>query len=694
MGDPSTASVSKMTDFIDIKTLVVCYGLCCCTQLVAFILQYRINKGGQGIQWWIVGSVLMVFGFFMNSFRDVELLASIAIFIYTASFLLCFLCIYIGLAEFVENKKLLRPVLIIVGVSLVVLSYLAFIEGSIFLRRTLLSFSCSILSLFSAVTVAGGNCKHTLPAKFLKYVFIFNTLWLFAFAVLPWWGGPGIALFTSPSPLAATYFLLMTTSTFWTIGLIMLVSQKLSDQLRSSKQFLESTLNGLSANIALINAEGEIVLVNQAWRNFAAANGMSQDFVSEGVNYLRVCEGVCADNALEANSFAQGIRDVLDGRLETFSMEYGCHSPEQKRWFLGRVNPFCGDGPRMVVVAHEDITERKLAEIALAESNHKLELMTNEDGLTKISNRRHFDAMLAYERNRHIRSGATLSLIMLDIDFFKNYNDTYGHVKGDECLQAVAQTVAQCLNRPTDMAARYGGEEFVCLLPDTGILGAVSLAERIRKAVMQCGIPHAASQVASVVTVSVGVVSCICQESITPELIVQRADEQLYLAKHEGRNCVKFRSDDDGMYAQMHNGNSWGLKVLWNSEYASGNADLDGQHMELVSIVNSLLERVLAEGDALDLNSRFNDVYHVVEKHFNDEEAVLRSSGYPEVDEHAARHKDLLQKCAGLLKQDAETSVSPVQMLQCIIHDLVLNHMVKEDGKYFAFLNGIGTTAK
>ena len=116
--------------------------------------------------------------------------------------------------------------------------------------------------------------------------------------------------------------------------------------------------------------------------------------------------------------------------------------------------------------------------------------------------------------------------------------------------------------------------------------------------------------------------------------------------------------------------------------------------MELVSIVNSLLERVLAEGDALDLNSRFNDVYHVVEKHFNDEEAVLRSSGYPEVDEHVARHKELLQRCAGLLKQDAETSVSPVQMLQCIIHDLVLNHMVKEDGKYFAFLNGIGTTAR
>ena len=683
-----------MTDFIDIKTLVVCYGLCCCTQLVAILLQYRINKGGQGIQWWTLGSVLMVLGFFINSLRGVAVVSNIAIFIYAASFLLCFLFIYIGLAEFVENKKLLCPALIVVGITLIVLSYMVFVEGSIFFRRTLVSFSCSILSLFSAITVANGNCKHALPARFLRYVFIFNALWLLVFSVLPWWGRSGIALFTSPSPIAATYFLLMTTSTFWTIGLIMLVSQKLSDQLRSSKQFLESTLNGLSANIALINTDGEIVLVNQAWRDFAVSNGMSQNFVSEGVNYLRVCEGVCVDNALEARSFAQGIRDVLDGKLETFSMEYGCHSPEQKRWFLGRVNPFCGDGPRMVVVAHEDITERKIAEIALAESNHKLELLTNEDGLTKISNRRHFDAMLAYECNRHIRSGATLSLIMLDIDFFKNYNDTYGHVKGDECLQVVAQAVAQCLNRPTDMAARYGGEEFVCLLPDTDVLGAVSLAERIRKAVMQCGIPHAASQVAKVVTVSVGVVSCICQGGTTPELIVQRADEQLYLAKHEGRNCVKFQADDSGLYAQMRNGNSWGLKVLWNSEYASGNAELDEQHMELVSIVNSLLERALAEKEALDLNSRFNDVYHVVEKHFNDEEAVLRSSGYPEVDEHAARHKELLQKCAGLLKQDAETPVSSVQMLQCVIHDLVLNHMVKEDGKYFAFLKGIEATAK
>ena len=675
-----------MTDFVDIKTLVVCYGLCCCTQLVAFLLLCRVSRGGQGIRWWVLGSVLMVFGFFINSFRDVPAVSNAAIFIYAASFLLCFVFIYVGLAEFVENKKLLRPVLSVAGVALAVLCYLVFIDGSMFLRRTFISLSCAIISLASAVTVAHSNSKHTLPARFLKYIFLFNTLWLFVFAVLPWWGGTGMALFTRPAPTAATYFLLMTTSTFWTIGLIMLVSQRLSDQLRATTQFLESTLNGLSANIALINAAGEIVLVNHAWREFASGNGISHKEVSEGANYLHVCEGVCAENAQEARTFAQGMQDVLDGRLDSFVMEYGCHSPERPRWFLGRVNPFRGDGPRMVVVAHEDITERKLAEIALAESNRKLELMSNEDGLTKISNRRHFDAMLAYERNRHIRSGATLSLIMLDIDFFKSFNDTYGHVKGDECLQTVAQTVAHCLNRPTDMAARYGGEEFVCLLPDTDILGALNLAESIRRAVMQCGILHAGSQVASVVTVSIGVVSCACHDSILPEQIVQRADEQLYLAKNEGRNCVKFSADGDALHVQHHAGSRWGLKVVWNKEYSSGNAEIDGQHHELVSIVNSLLEHVIAEEDAPELHSRFKNIYQLVEKHFADEEEILLSSRYPEAEAHVARHNELLQKCAGLLRQDAEHAVSSVQMLQCIIHDLVLNHMVKEDGKYFDFL--------
>ena len=183
---------------------------------------------------------------------------------------------------------------------------------------------------------------------------------------------------------------------------------------------------------------------------------------------------------------------------------------------------------------------------------------------------RYLNEFVEREWARSIRENTMISVIMVDLDFFKAVNDHYGHATGDDYLRAVAQVLQQHAARASDLAARYGGEEFVCLLPDTDVLGAVSLAERIRKAVMQCGIPHAASRAASVVTVSIGVVSCVCHDSILPEQIVQRADEQLYLAKNEGRNCVKFSADGAGLRVQRHAGSRWGLKVVWNEEYSSG----------------------------------------------------------------------------------------------------------------------------
>ena len=675
-----------MIEFIDIKTLAFCYGLCCCTQFTAFFLQFRINRAESGLGWWTLGSALMVFGFFVNFARDIQPIANSAIFIYTATFLLCFLFIYIGISEFVENKKLFKPMMCVTGIALVLLGYFVFCQSSIFWRRSLVSFFCAIISLGSVQAVAGGNCKSTQLAHFLKAVFSFNAIWLLALSILPLWNDLGDAVIKRPMPVVITYFLLMITSTLWTLGLIMLVNQKLYDQLRSAKHFLEATLNGLSANIALVNNSGEIVLVNHAWRNFALSNGIPPESVSEGTNYLHICDGTRAECSQDARLFAQGMREVLDGAHDAFAMEYACHSSTQKRWFLGRVTPFPGNGPRMVVVAHEDITERKLAEIALEASNRKLEMMTNEDGLTKISNRRHFDNMLAYEINRHIRSGANLSLILLDIDFFKNFNDTYGHVKGDECLQLVAQTISDCLKRPTDLVARYGGEEFVCLLPDTNLIGAVGLAEGIRQAVVDIGIPHADSQVSSVVTVSMGVVSSTCEEKTTAVQLIQRVDSQLYQAKHDGRNCLKFEAEADEPLIQPTPENNWGLRVVWNKKCLSGNSFLDEQHMELVAIVNSLLQSIIAGMDGNELGCQFSNMLRMVEKHFSDEEEILRARGYPEVDEHADLHERLLQKCSELLDKDASEPVSSVEMLQCIVHDLVLDHMVKEDDKYFLFL--------
>jgi diguanylate cyclase (GGDEF)-like protein len=162
------------------------------------------------------------------------------------------------------------------------------------------------------------------------------------------------------------------------------------------------------------------------------------------------------------------------------------------------------------------------------------------DGLTDLSNRRHFDEVLQNEFNRLSRAGHPLSLIMLDVDFFKNFNDSYGHVLGDNCLKEVAYTLRGSLHRPMDFAARYGGEEFACILPDTEHKGAIVIAEQIRLNIENLKIPHRKSTVADHITVSIGVFTVFSYSKTCPSEILTRADQQLYRAKQGGRNRICF----------------------------------------------------------------------------------------------------------------------------------------------------------
>lgn len=161
------------------------------------------------------------------------------------------------------------------------------------------------------------------------------------------------------------------------------------------------------------------------------------------------------------------------------------------------------------------------------------------DGLTGVHNRRYFDTQLAAEWGRAVRGMTTLSVLMLDVDFFKRYNDHYGHQAGDDCLRRVAAAVKHSLMRPGDMVARYGGEEFVCLLPDTHLAGAMQLAEQIGQQVLGLQIPHVDSSVAPFITISVGVGSLRGQESSNAEALLRHADAQLYLAKSGGRSQIR-----------------------------------------------------------------------------------------------------------------------------------------------------------
>lgn len=176
----------------------------------------------------------------------------------------------------------------------------------------------------------------------------------------------------------------------------------------------------------------------------------------------------------------------------------------------------------------------------LDESNRELARLSAVDGLTGIANRRRFDETLAQEWRRAARSRGVVSVLAADVDFFKQFNDGYGHQVGDECLKAVARTLEAQLRRPTDLVARYGGEEFFVVLPETEEEGARQVAESLRMAVEAMGITHRHSAVAPCVTISVGVASRASGPGLEngANSLVQAADQALYMAKRLGRNRV------------------------------------------------------------------------------------------------------------------------------------------------------------
>ncbi len=195
-----------------------------------------------------------------------------------------------------------------------------------------------------------------------------------------------------------------------------------------------------------------------------------------------------------------------------------------------------------VVETLRDMTEHK-------EAQDELQRLAMRDGLTNIPNRRSFDTILNQEWRRATREARTLCLLMIDVDFFKGFNDTYGHQSGDDCLRRVAKVLSDVVKRTSDEVARYGGEEFAVLLPVTDAKGARIVAERIRAAVESLAIPHAGSEVGRYVTVSIGAASMQVSLEGTPAQLVDVADKALYRAKHQGRNRVVATTVETGSAA-------------------------------------------------------------------------------------------------------------------------------------------------
>lgn len=175
----------------------------------------------------------------------------------------------------------------------------------------------------------------------------------------------------------------------------------------------------------------------------------------------------------------------------------------------------------------------------LEQSNAELQKLSCLDGLTGIANRRRFDEFLQKECLRSARENTALSLILIDIDFFKPYNDNYGHLAGDKCLRTVAEALSEVIHRPADLIARYGGEEFGVILPCTDLEGAVQIAKSLSEKIDKLDLPHAYSKIGDHITLSMGITSRVACERTSPADLINLADSALYKAKASGRNCYQ-----------------------------------------------------------------------------------------------------------------------------------------------------------
>ncbi len=312
--------------------------------------------------------------------------------------------------------------------------------------------------------------------------------------------------------------------------------EKLEFNLSESQAFLRSILNISPSGIAALNAirdqRGNIIYFRCMVINPVLAKMVGN--TPENLVGKRVTKSFL--NQFSPQLFHQWVQVVEAD--DQFEKDISCENQTVQNWYHLIVAKL-GDGLSITV---RDITERKEWEILLNQTSQNLYQQAISDPLTKVANRRAFDRGLEQEWNRAQRNQSPLSLILADVDYFKLYNDHYGHCAGDECLRKIANGIQRTLKRSTDIVARYGGEEFAIILPNTGREGAKKVAELIQLEIQKLQLHHPQSRVSELVTLSLGISTKIPQKIDSLAAFIKATDTALYQAKELGRNCIVINS--------------------------------------------------------------------------------------------------------------------------------------------------------
>jgi len=301
------------------------------------------------------------------------------------------------------------------------------------------------------------------------------------------------------------------------------VCKQTEELLRESEERYRDLFENAGELIQSVAPDGSLVYVNRSWCK-------TLGYDEEEVTSLSVFDVIHSESETHCEDI---FHRVMSGENHDKIEAVFVTKNGEKIIVEGSIScKFEGDKPVSTRAIFRDITDRKKME-------EKLRQLSYMDGLTGVANRRYFEIKLNREWRRASRDNKPISLVMADIDFFKPYNDTYGHLNGDDCLKQVANILSETLKRPADLVARYGGEEFAVILPNTGARGVATMAKAMRAKVEALEIEHTSSLVSERLTISLGVATTMPSRSSLPSELVSAADQALYQAKKEGRNKVK-----------------------------------------------------------------------------------------------------------------------------------------------------------
>lgn len=456
--------------------------------------------------------------------------------------------------------------------------------------------------------------------------------------------------------------------------------KKIENKLIESENFLSDIIENNPALIFAKDLEGRYKLVNKKWEDLIGLKS----------------EEVIGKNDLELYGEDSAKTFILEDIHVTkqnvpVEMEENLLVNNCAKYFLTtkfpikdkdtNISGICGIS---LEITKQKETEQKIKELAeqLEIEKEYAKLNSITDGLTRINNRRYFDDVLRKEFYSMKRTGLPLSMILIDIDFFKKYNDRYGHQGGDDCLKKVAETIKTVAQRGTDIPARYGGEEFAIILPNTDENGARILAEKVRQEVENLNVTHEDSAVAKCVTISLGVATGNKENLSFPEQIISFADEALYKAKEEGRNRVVL-SDS---LAKIENSANL-VKLSWNRSDECGNYIIDSEHEKLIDDGNKLISAMIDKKSKAVCESLLSELLEDIKSHFENEENIFSKTKYPYIENHIFSHKILLEKAEQLRKKSNDGDLNLGEVVSFIIYEVIAQHLAIEDKGYFPYVH-------